>query len=91
MNSDDLEDEYRDVVLDVEHSRALVAVADDFLEGKEDQPLLALPAPGDDLSFSNLASFNDDTKSLGGASRFSGASGMSKLGNRDFVSINKSA
>ena len=85
----DYEDEYRDVVYDVEGSRALVQVADDFLDGKEDEPLLALPAPGDDLDLSSIA--GDDTKSMGGASRFSGASGMSKLSNRNFVSINKSA
>lgn len=82
----DYEDEYRDVVFDVEHSRALVAVADNYLEGRE-EPLLALPAPGDDSDSFSM----DETKSLGGASRFSGASGMSKLSDRNFVNINKSA
>lgn len=37
---------------DVNYSRALVKVADDFLDGKDDEPLLALPAPGDDLDMS---------------------------------------
>lgn len=88
----DLEDEYRDVVFDVNMSRALVKIADDYLDGKEEEPLLALPAPGDDLDLSALnMSGADDTKSLGGASRFTNASGMSKLSNRDFVSINKHA
>ena len=81
----DLEDEYRDVVLDVESSRALVKVADDFLSGKDEEPLLALPAPGDDPELRGFDNYDDDTKSLGGASRFSGASGMSKLSDRNFV------
>ena len=46
----DYEDELRDEVYDVNATRALVAVADDFLEGRDDAPLLALPAPGDDQS-----------------------------------------
>ena len=37
-------------------------IADDFLDGKDDLPLLALPAPGDDEKL------EDDTKSLGGFS-----------------------
>lgn len=88
----DLEDEYRDVVFDVDQSRALVKVADDYLDGKDEEPLLALPAPGDDLDFSGISmGGTDDTKSLGGVSRATGMSGVSKLSNRDFVSINKSA
>ena len=58
-----MEDEYRDVVVDIEHSRQLMKVADDFLEGKDDLPLLALPAPGDENKY------EDDTKSLGGFSQ----------------------
>lgn len=61
MNESDDEDEYRDVVVDIEHSRQLIKVADDFLEGRDDFPLLALPAPDDGLE-------QDDTQSLGGAS-----------------------
>ena len=88
----DLEDEYRDVVFDVEQSRALVQVADDYLDGKDEEPLLALPAPGDDLDFSGISGIgDDDTKSMGGASRTTNRSGISKLGSRDFVSINRSA
>ena len=88
----DLEDEYRDVVFDVEQSRALVQVADDYLDGKDEEPLLALPAPGDDLDMSGISSIGgDDTRSLGGVSRTTNASGISKLSNRDFVSINRSA
>ena len=59
IDESDLEDEYRDMVVDMEQSRQLVKMADDFLEGKDDEPLLALPAPGDD---------EDETKSLGGYS-----------------------
>lgn len=85
----DLEDEYRDVVYDVDNSRALVKVADDYLDGKDEEPLLALPAPGDDLEISGGFSI-DDSKSIGGASRASSnVSGISKLSNRNFVSINK--
>ena len=61
INESDDEDEYRDVVVDIEHSRQLIRVADDFLEGRDDLPLLALPAPDDGLE-------QDDTQSLGGAS-----------------------
>ena len=61
QNDSDDEDEYRDVVVDIEHSRQLMKIADDFLDGKDDLPLLALPAPGDDIE-------QDDTKSLGGFS-----------------------
>ena len=87
----DLEDEYRDVVFDVDNTRALVKVADDYLDGKDEEPLLALPAPGDDLEVSGGFSL-DDTKSIGGASRASSnVSGVSKLSNRNFVSINKQA
>lgn len=66
-------------------------MADDYLDGVDDAPMLALPAPGDDLDISGLSAMGDDTKSLGGASRFSGASGMSKLSDRNFININKSA
>lgn len=86
----DLESEYRDVVNDVNYSRALVKVAENFLDGKEDEePMLALPAPGDDeLDIDKFDNYDDDTKSMGGVSRFSG---MSKLSDRNFVNINKSA
>ena len=73
---------------DVNYSRALVKVADDFLDGKDDEPLLALPAPGDDLDMSKFDNYDDDTKSMGGASR---APGVSKLSDRNFLQINKSA
>ena len=86
-----MEDEYRDVVLDVESSRALVKVADDFLSGKDEEPLLALPAPGDDPELRSMGNFDDDTKSMGGASRASGVSGMSKLSDRNFIEINRHA
>ena len=62
-------------------------IADDFLEGKDDLPLLALPAPGDDL-------INDDTKSVGGISQqtgFSNLSSVTKMSERNFISINKDA
>lgn len=87
----DYEDEYRDVVMDVENSRALVQVADDYLSGKDEEPFLALPAPGDDLDISGIGNYDDDTKSMGGDSRASGKSGMSKLSDRNFVAINRSA
>ena len=67
-----------------------MAVADDFLEGRDDAPLLALPAPGDDQSELEGLSILDDTKSIGGASRFSGAT-VSKLSDRNFLQINKQA
>lgn len=87
----DLEDEYRDVVFDVQQSRALVKVADDYLDGKDEEPFLML-TNGDEFDISGISSIGgDDTKSLGGASRASNISGISKLSNRDFVSINKSA
>ena len=51
--------------------------------------MLALPAPGDDeLDIDKFDNYDDDTKSMGGVSRFSG---MSKLSDRNFVNINKSA
>ena len=84
----DLESEYRDTVADVDYSRALVKVADDFLDGKDEGPLLALPAPGDELDTDKFDNYDDDTKSMGGAS---GISGRSKLSQRNFVDINKSA
>lgn len=84
----DLEDEYRDVVYDVNESRALVKVADDYLDGKDEEPLLML-GNGDEFDISSIG--GDDTKSLGGGSRMSNTSGISKLSNRDFVSINKHA
>lgn len=37
-------DEYQDIVYDVEQTQALMDMADDFLH----QPILSLPAPGDD-------------------------------------------
>jgi len=78
--------------MDVENSRALVQVADDYLSGKDEEPFLALPAPGDDnLDISGIGNYDDDTKSMGGASRASGISGMSKLSDRNFVAINRSA
>ena len=91
-NISDLEDEYRDVVFDVEQSRnlrveqsrALVQMADDYLDGKDEAPL-AITGPMHDLE-----GF-DDTKSFGGASRFSGVSGMTKMSERNYVDINKSA
>ena len=84
-DSDDYGDEYRDMVFDFDHSKALVRVADDYLEGRE-APLLALPAPGDELNEDLLSAQGaDDTKSLGGAS------GMSKLSDRNFIQINKAA
>lgn len=43
-NLDDLDDEYRDMVFDIGASKALVQMADDFLD---DKPMLALPAPED--------------------------------------------
>ena len=88
----DLEAEYRDVVYDVDNTRALVQVADDYLDGKDEEPLLALPAPGDDeLEMSGGLSI-DDGKSISGVSRASSnVSGISKLSNRNFVNINKQA
>ena len=62
-------------------------MADDYLEGKDEAPFLALPAPGDDLDSYSM----DDARSLGGASQFSGTSGMTKMSDRNFVNINKSA
>ena len=87
----DIEDEYRDVVYDVDQSRALVKVADDYLDGNDEEPLLALPAPGDDESEISGLSVLDDGKSIGGVSRMTGVSGMSKLSDRNFVQINRSA
>ena len=87
----DIEDEYRDVVYDVNETRALVKVADDYLDGNDEEPLLALPAPGDDESEISGLSMLDDTKSIGGVSRMTGVSGMSKLSDRNFVQINRSA
>ena len=87
----DIEDEYRDVVFDVDQTRALVKVADDYLDGKDEEPLLALPAPGDDESDISGLSVLDDSKSIGGVSRMTGVSGMSKLSDRNFVQINRSA
>jgi hypothetical protein len=74
-------------VVDIEHSRQLIKVADDFLEGRDDLPLLALPAPDDGLE-------QDDTQSLGGASLLTGVSQTStrtKMSERNFIDINKSA
>jgi len=84
----DNESEYRDVVADVDYSRAMVKVADDFLDGKDEGPLLAITGPDDYLDTDKFDSYDDDTKSMGGVSR---ASGMSKLSDRNFVNINKSA
>ena len=50
----DLEEEYRDEVFDFEQSKALVQMADDFLDNK---PMLALMPPGSEEE--------DDTFSIG--------------------------
>ena len=63
-------------------------VADDFLDGKDDEPLLAIMGQGEELDIGKFDNYNDDTKSMGGAS---GTSGVSKLSNRNFVDINKGA
>ena len=87
-----MSDEYRDVVFDGDISRALVKVADDYLDGKDEEPLLMLPAPGDDLEFSaGMSGIMDDSKSISGVSRGTNVSGMSKLSDRNFVNINKQA
>ena len=63
-------------------------VADDYLEGREDDiPLLALPAPGDDQAIAEGFDL-DDKLSMGGVSQMTG---VSKLSDRNFISINKSA
>lgn len=73
------------MVFDFEQSKALVKAADNYLDGlpEEEESLLALPAPDafSDLNQSDI----DETKSLGGASQ------MTKLSDRNFVDINKSA
>lgn len=84
QESDIDSDEYRDMVFDFEQSKAIVKAADNYLDGLPEEPLLALPAP-DGFSDLNQSEFQDETKSLGGASQ------MTKLSDRNFVDINKNA
>ena len=75
----DLEDEYRDEVFDFDHSKAVVQMADDYLE---DKPMLAIMAGLEDEN-------EDDTKSLGGVTQQTGMTGKSTLSSKSKVSINK--
>ena len=75
----DLEEEYKDTVFDFEQSKALVQMADDYLDNK---PLLALMAPGSEYE-------EDDTQSLGGVTQQTGMTSKSKLSDKSKISINK--
>ena len=54
----DLEEEYKDEVFDFDQSKALVQMADDFLDNK---PMLALMPPGSEEE--------EDTFSVGGVTQ----------------------
>ena len=75
----DLEDEYKDTVFDFDQSKALVQMAEDYLDNK---PMLALMAGIEE-------DYEDDTQSLGGATNQTGMTGKSTLSSKSKVSINR--